>query len=52
MTTATRGVAEEQLAVEIEDAQIFRRSFIGKFHHPCAEPACEWLHSEPAVPEQ
>ena len=53
MTTATCGVAEEQLAVEIQDAQkIPEKVHRFFFHHRCAEPACEWRHNEPAVPQQ
>ena len=52
MTTATCGVAEEQLAVEIQDAQNIPEKVHRFSYHRCDEPACEWRHSELAVPQQ
>ena len=53
MTTATCRVAEEQLAVEIQDAQnIPEKVHRFFFHHRCAEAACEWRHNELAAPQQ
>ena len=50
MTIGTRGVAEEQLAVEMENALTVPEKFFLKMSPP--EPTCEWLHSECAAPQE